>query len=86
MLPKRQKCRIVAAFCPSPAVRDSEPDSSLRSLPPRGISPEILELVELAGLWVEYVNHEVYVVEEHPPAAPNSLGVLRTHSLLSRQT
>jgi hypothetical protein len=49
--------------------------------PSFGISPQVLELVEDARLWVEDVHHEVDVVEQNPPPAGEPLDVSRGHVL-----
>src|SRR5690606_33572517 len=53
-----------------------------RELPHRSVSPEPLELVELARRWVEYMNDEIHVVDQNPAPAPHSFHAVGPDTLI----
>ena len=50
--------------------------TSADELPPRGITPEHFQLVELSRLFVEHVDDEVDVVDQDPSTTLEALDML----------
>jgi hypothetical protein len=47
------------------------------------ITPQPLELVELAERGVKYVNHHVHIIEKDPASLLNSLDVMSARTFLA---
>ena len=42
-----------------------------------GVAPEVLDLIEIAGLWVEYMHYRVEIVHEYPTRVAGAFGMRR---------
>src|SRR5690349_6369770 len=71
--------RTFVAFIPPP-----DPGPSFSHCHHRRFTPKTLELIEVTQLGVEQMDHEIHVVEQHPPALRQTLDMVRSADAVER--